>query len=274
VADRRADPDHHRPVAADGPRLIRNPNMRVLIRAWVAAAALLAGQPALADTACGIRKFEGDSFTVCVFDSTTQALQLAWTDSHGAALRNFDRLTKFLGDKAGQVRFAMNAGMFDSAGTPIGLYAENGIVRRPLNTGTGSGNFYLKPNGVFWLDAKGIVRVEPAEKFLFRSSTPAWATQSGPMLVIDNRLNPQIGADGPSKYIRNAVGIRDPHTAAFVVSDTPVSFGRLARFLRDGLQCPDALYLDGAVSSLWIPSSGREDDKSKLGPMIVVSNKN
>ncbi|HEX3675632.1 MAG TPA: phosphodiester glycosidase family protein [Rhizomicrobium sp.] len=236
--------------------------------------ALVASDPALADPACEARTFEGDGFTVCAFDSRTETLRLAWTDSRGIALRSFDRLAKNLGSLTGNVRFAMNAGMFDSAGTPIGLYVENGILRRHLNTDTGSGNFYMKPNGVFWLDADGTVHVEPTGKFPFRSTTPDWATQSGPMLVIDNAFNPQIAADGSSRYIRNAVGVRDAYHAVFVISDAPVSFGRLVRFLRDGLHCPDALYLDGAVSSLWNPSSGRQDEKSRLGPMVVVSNKN
>jgi uncharacterized protein YigE (DUF2233 family) len=58
--------------------------------------------------------------------------------------------------------------------------------------------------------------------------------------------------------------------AFFVISDAPVSFGRLARFLRDGLGCPDALYLDGAVSSLWAPALHREDSASGLGTFVVV----
>ncbi|HZZ37215.1 MAG TPA: hypothetical protein VFE03_15950 [Caulobacteraceae bacterium] len=40
--------------------------------------------------------------------------------------------------------------------------------------------------------------------------------------------------------------------------------------MRDGLACPDALYLDGAVSSLWTPELGRRDGRTNLGPMVVV----
>ena len=44
----------------------------------------------------------------------------------------------------------------------------------------------------------------------------------------------------------------------------------LARLFRDGLGCPDALFLDGSVSSLWDPGAGRMDPHPALGPMLVV----
>ena len=71
-------------------------------------------------------------------------------------------------------------------------------------------------------------------------------------------------------HVRNGVGVADPHTAWFVISEGAVSFGRFARFFLDVLDCPDALYLDGGVSSLWDPGAGRQDPYSSLGPMIAV----
>lgn len=227
-----------------------------------------AGEPA-----CASQVFEAATFTVCPFDSRTADLSLVRTDAKGGALRRFDRVARFLGSRAGDVRFAMNAGMFDSDGAAIGLYVEDGVVRHGLNTANAGGNFYLKPNGVFFIDDKGAPKIETAEVFAGHATAPRWATQSGPMLVIHGALNPQISPDGTSKYIRNAVGIRHDGTAVFVISDDAVSFGRLARFLRDDLGCDDALYLDGAVSSLWVPSQGRQDNRAPLGPMVIVSAK-
>ena len=120
------------------------------------------------------------------------------------------------------------------------------------------------------MNAGGALRLDTTEAFTVRSDTPRWATQSGPKLVIDNQFNPQIAADGPSKNLRNGVGLRDKHTALFVISDTPVSFGKLARLFREDLGCRDALYFDGAVSSAWIPSQHRDDNAAPLGPMVVV----
>jgi uncharacterized protein YigE (DUF2233 family) len=219
---------------------------------------------------CSPRTFEGDGFTVCAFDSKTQKLVLANTDQAGTALRSFDALAAALGPKADRVRFAMNAGMFDDAGLAIGLLIENGTKRHKLNTANGVGNFHLKPNGVFSADTDGTLHVETAKAFAARKAKPLWATQSGPMLVIAGALHPKIAADGPSHYVRNGVGLKDTHTAFFVISEAPVSFGRFARFFRDELNCPNALYFDGSVSSLWVPSKGRKDAAHLLGPMAVV----
>ena len=109
-----------------------------------------AGEPA-----CTAQVFEAATFTVCPFDPRTADLSLVRTDAKGVPLRRFDRLARFLGSRAADVRFAMNAGMFDSDGAAIGLYVENGVVRHRLNTATAGGNFYLKPNGVFFIDDKG-----------------------------------------------------------------------------------------------------------------------
>ncbi len=232
-------------------------------------AVLLAASPAVAGEACVSRTFAQASFLVCPFDSRTQTLALAWMDSRGMRLGSFERLAQALGAKARRVRFAMNAGMFDASGTPVGLYVENGTRRVPLDTGPGDGNFYLRPNGVFSLARDGRVRVETSERFAARGATPLWATQSGPMLVIGGRLHPQISPDGPSKQIRNGVGVRDAHTALFVISQTPVSFGTMARFFRD-LKCADALYLDGAISGVWVPSLRLQTGTNDFGPMAVV----
>ena len=136
----------------------------------------------------------------------------------------------------------------------------------------GPGNFHLKPNGVFWQDDAGALRIDTSERYVALNAHPRFATQSGPMLVIDGALHPRFAADGASHYIRNGVGVLDEHTAYFVISDDAVSFGRFARFFRDGLHCRNALFLDGSVSSLWAPNLQRRDDNHLLGPMIVVLN--
>jgi uncharacterized protein YigE (DUF2233 family) len=79
-----------------------------------------------------------------------------------------------------------------------------------------------------------------------------------------------IAGDGSSRKIRNGVGARAAHTALFVISGTPVSFGRLVRLFRDELRCHDALFLDRVVSSAWLPSAQHRDSGHELGPMVVV----
>lgn len=210
--------------------------------------------------ACHEERFEGSGFTVC---PATGAIEIV----NGA--RRFPQLQASLGSRATNVAFAMNAGMFGSAGQPIGLSIVGGNQVRAINRREGGGNFHLLPNGVFLVRKDGRAEVVTAAAFK-PSPTITYATQSGPMLVIGGKLHPKFDPDGPSHYVRNGVGIAPNGKAMFVISADAVSFGKFARFFRDKLKARNALYFDGSVSSLWDPAAGRMDDFTDLGPMVVV----
>jgi uncharacterized protein YigE (DUF2233 family) len=228
----------------------------------------LAGVAAADDGPCRKVRFEGDDFTVCAYDPARDSLRLA-SQSPSGPIGGFEGLRAFLGKEARHVAFAMNAGMYTTDQRPLGLWIERGKIQQRLNTRSGSGNFYLKPNGVFWTDAEGRPHLTETEAFAKRRPRARWATQSGPLLVLDGQINPHIQPNGVSLNVRNGVGVGGG-TAFFVISDGSVSFGRFARFFLDGLGCPDALYFDGSVSSLWAPSLDREDRKTDLGTFVVV----
>jgi uncharacterized protein YigE (DUF2233 family) len=218
---------------------------------------------------CRQRSFEGSDFTVCAYDARRHRLAL-FSEGADGPLRSFDRLERHLGARARQVRFAMNAGMYDEEGRPIGLYVEEGRERRALNRRDGAGNFHLKPNGVFAMDAEGRVSVRTGDAWARARPQVRFASQSGPMLVIAGRLHPAFQPDGESRHLRNGVGIVDRNRAWFAISEQPVSFGKFARFFRDVLGCRDALFFDGTVSSLWDPGARRRDDGYAFGPMVAV----
>jgi len=230
-------------------------------------------QAAPAQAACSEKRFEGDGFIVCAYEPAHQELRLVSKDNAGDYVRTFAALNASLGKDAARVAFAMNAGMFEESGAPVGLYVQNGEQQHRLITNDGAGNFYLKPNGVFFVDAQGAAHVVATESYAARKGTPQWATQSGPMLLIDNALNPHFQNDGPSHYVRNGAGVTANGETYFAISESSVSFGKFARLFRDVLHCPNALYFDGNVSSLWAPSLGREDHGRALGPMILVLEK-
>jgi uncharacterized protein YigE (DUF2233 family) len=219
-------------------------------------------------SACEFIEFEGSRFTACRYRRGEDRIELV-LDPGGEPLRSLYALGRHLGPRAETLRFAMNAGMYDRAGRPIGLYIEDGRERRALNLRNASGNFHLKPNGVFSVDAEGRVSVGTSERYR-PDPNVRWATQSGPMLVIDGALHPKFSENGTSLHIRNGVGVSDPDTAWFAISEEPVSFGRFARLFRDRLGCRNALFLDGAVSSLWDRPAARQDAYPLLGPMIAV----
>ena len=212
-------------------------------------------------SACSASSFEGNSFTVCSVRGGKVEVR--------SGTRSFPELQARLGSKAETVAFAMNAGMFDEAGRPIGLMIESGKQVRAINRNKGGGNFHLLPNGVFLIRKNGRAEVIATEKFKGASDI-AFASQSGPMLVIEGKLHPKFDSDGTSRYIRNGVGIAPDGTPLFVISDDLVSFGKFARFFRDGLKARNALYFDGSVSSLWDPVNNRMDSFTELGPMVVA----
>lgn len=175
---------------------------------------------------------------------------------------------------AASIALVMNAGMFGEDGQPIGYYVARGNRLKPVNQNKGPGNFHMLPNGIFFGEKEGPWQVLATDSFVDTiEHRPDFATQSGPMLVIEGELHPDFDADGDSRKIRNAVGIDLQGRAHFVISDAPVSFGRLARYFRDVLKVPNALFLDGSVSQIWDPAAGRLDTGPTIGPLIVVRNK-
>ena len=220
---------------------------------------------------CEGASFEGAAFTHCTAVPGRHTIHTVLGPKGGAPYRSLSQLAVNRPNKSHEVAFAVNGGMFDEAGQPIGYYVEDGERRHKLNRNEGYGNFHLLPNGVFYGAAGGPWAVRTSEDFASKvSNRPDFGTQSGPMLVIGGKLHPKIDDDGASRKLRNGVGVDAKGSAHFVISDEPVSFGKLARYFRDVLHCPNALFLDGSVSSLWDPEHGRVDGGPPLGPLIVV----
>ncbi|MEX0341648.1 MAG: phosphodiester glycosidase family protein [Erythrobacter sp.] len=222
------------------------------------------------ESACRSIIFEDTPFTHCLAVPSRHsiAMELGSDGKPYRSLRDFAAASE-----ADSIAFAMNAGIFDSEGTPIGYFVKDSERLQQLSTVSGSGNFYMKPNGVFY-GSGGEWAVRETDWFLANvTERPEFGTQSGPMLVIDGKIHPQITHDGPSRLVRNAVGIDAEGRAHFVISNAPVSFGKLARFYRDELEARNALFLDDTVSLLWNPATDRLDTGAPIGPIVVVRKK-
>jgi uncharacterized protein YigE (DUF2233 family) len=217
---------------------------------------------------CREEMFEGSAYIVCAVNPKQYAIDLYLTRPDGKPYERLDRLAAdhpFL--------FAMNAGMYHEDFSPVGLFVEAGRAVTPLNEGDAPGNFFMKPNGVFYVDAAGNAGVMETAAYAAAAVSPRIATQSGPMLVIDGNIHPMFEPDGESRFIRNGVGVRDPHTVLFAVSRTPVSLGSFARLFRDELGCPNALFFDGAVSALHDGKKYLIGGDSPAGPIVAISEK-
>ncbi len=224
-------------------------------------------------SACQQNIFETYRFTLCSFDPDKHDFSMMVDAQNGTKLRNFSNLGTALGKDKKRLSFAMNAGMYGWDSAPIGLYIENGIKRRGVNTRDAGGNFYNKPNGIFWKDVNGYHISTTDDYIALAPQNVEYASQSGPMLVINGILHPEFVHNGPSRKTRNGVGITATGKTLFVISDDPVSFGVFARYFRDVLKTPNALYFDGTVSALWDAGTGNLTQPYPLGPFIVVMDK-
>jgi|SRR6185437_3450105 len=219
--------------------------------------------------ASGAKSGGSDSrFTTIRVDVRTERLELFLRDDAGRPFKRFDQLRSWLESRNQRLIFAMNAGMFQRDFSPVGLFVQDGQQVAPLNQSDGTGNFFLKPNGVFLVSETGPRIVEASEYPAFAHGVRL-ATQSGPLLVRHGTLHPAISAASTSQLVRNGVGISGD-TVIFVISEQPVNFYEMAIYFRDELHCPDALYLDGVVSSLYSIDLQRNDSKTDLGPIIGV----
>src|SRR5437764_766551 len=132
----------------------------------------------------------------------------------------------------------------------------------------------MKPNGVFYISGD---RAAVAETGAFLKQRPQvdLATQSGPMLVINGRLHPRFDRHSTSLKARDGVGVRADGKVLFAISEGEVSFDAFARLFRDGLNCPNALFLDGgSAATLYVPSRSGHGNIVPLGPMLAVFERN
>lgn len=221
---------------------------------------------------CETRVFEALPYLVCTFEPGKDDIRLFLRDETGAPFGQFDRLANHVAAHGGSLVFAMNAGMYHDDRRPVGLYIEEEKPEMGLVKNAGPGNFGMLPNGVFWIEdgTAGVTEtLEYAERF--GDDPPRFATQSGPMLVVDGALHPELNPDGTSLRRRNGVGISADGTHIyFVISDAPVNFHTFARVFRDELGTPNALYLDGAVSKVYAPALERNETGLDMGPIVGV----
>lgn len=235
---------------------------------WASTAliALIAASPALAGSCQDIAAGDID-FTVCAA-KRHQDLRLFLNDVAGKPFGNFAAVDQALDPQGLRLAFAMNAGMYHPDRSPVGLYVEGGKQVTPLVESPGPGNFGLQPNGVFCVSTDRFSVIETAA---FGKSQPScsYASQSGPMLVINGALHPKFLTDSDSLYIRNGVGVSaDGQTAYFVISNEAANFHDFASFFRDELKTPNALFFDGHISRLYAPELSRNDFGFSMGPIV------
>ncbi len=217
--------------------------------------------------------FRNQIFDVVTIEPNETNIRFHLADAQGKKYRSISNLKNVLQEKNQTMLFAMNGGMYLKDGTPQGLYIEDGKTITPLDTVQEAyGNFYLQPNGVFYLE-KDRVGVLTTKQYIAKKLNPTFATQSGPMLVIDDKLHPVFVEGSKNLHIRNGVGINAAGKVVFAISDKVVNLYDFAMLFKERLGCKNALYLDGFVSRAYIPSLKREELDGNFGVIISATDK-
>jgi uncharacterized protein YigE (DUF2233 family) len=205
-------------------------------------------------------------------------LDLRWKGKDGKPLANFEGLRKELADEGKEIAFATNAGIYGEGPKPCGLLVCQGREEVPLNLQEGEGNFFLKPNGVFFIDDAGIAGIMEAAEYGRIHLKPRIATQSGPLMLRNGVIHPAFNLNSPNKRQRSAVGVRSSDgEVIFALCDREdrvkgrVTFHQMSRFFLH-LGCRDALYLDGDISEMVTnpPPDGKFAPNTFAGMFVVA----
>ena len=219
---------------------------------------------------CQDFKFQEAPFTACTVKIPEDDIRLFLYDKTGNIYGQFQKLDNFLKEERLNIIFATNGGMYHADRSPVGMYVENFKGFSPLIISDGPGNFGLLPNGVFCFNKKEFLILE-TKKFARSKIQCQYATQSGPLLVMDGKIHPKFIKDGTSKFVRSGVGIsRDGSKAIFLISNQAVNFHHFASTFLYRLEIDNALYLDGNISRLYSPKLNRIDFGFDIGPIIAV----
>lgn len=219
---------------------------------------------------------DGQLFDVYFVDLKQTELEIFHQNEKGEKFKSIKNLKSYLQGKSKKLLFATNGGMFKKDLSPTGLYVENGKTRFPLNTdknlGGGYSNFYsIYPNGVFYVKKNKEFGIVKREEY-HTAEEVEFATQSGPMLMIDGEINTNFNKNSKSKFIRNGVGITSRGRMMFAISHEPVTLFDFSRIFKY-YGCDRALYLDGYVSEMYLPELKRIVTSNEFALIIGVTEK-
>ena len=215
-------------------------------------------------------RVDENGFILHEVDLNKNEVHFYWKDAVNKRYGSLQSLKTALASKGKNLLFATNGGMYTQEHVPQGLYIERGEVKQKIDRKTkGYGNFYLVPNGIFCLYDDNKASVVSTSSFTL-DNTIKYATQSGPMLIIDGYYNPKLTKGSKNLHIRNGVGILPNGNILFAMSKKKTNFYDFATLFKQK-GCLNALYLDGFVSRTYLPSKDWIQLDGNFGVIIGVS---
>ena len=213
--------------------------------------------------------FDKDDFVTYIVNTQKQDLQFYWKDENSNIISSLQNLRSYVERKKQKLIFAMNGGMFKKDLSSQGLFISNGQILTQLDTTNGIGNFYLQPNGVFYISTNNIPVICKTVDFKNYEKIK-YATQSGPMLVVDGKIHSAFKDGSTNLNIRNGVGILPNNNVVFAMSKKEINLYDFAKYFQS-LGCKNALYLDGFVSRTYLPEKKWIQLDGNFGVMIGVT---
>lgn len=183
-------------------------------------------------------------------------IRMHWMDKDEIPYTTFSNLKKDFPD----LKFITNAGVLNKSLKPTGLYIENGklisSVKFLQNTKV---NYGIHPTGIFYINHAGAHIVPATQHFNHKNVT--WAIQGGPMLIINETINPSL--TNTKKIVRNGVGVKKDGTLYFTIMNC--TYKELARHFKDK-GCVNAMSLSEGDAEIW--EEGNKKRYHNFGPMI------
>jgi len=221
--------------------------------------------------------FKGIKLNLFTCSTDSNTVKLHWKNTSGKNFENLGNVLGYLNASKTEVLMLTNGGMYNPNAEPQGLYIEKKKILRPLDTTKpkNSGNFYMQPNGVFYVESGGKCKIDSTDRFAYllykKGIKPEYATQSGPMLVRGGKINSNFTKNSTNRKLRSGVGIAASGKVVFVISEGDINFYDFALFFKEVFGCNNALFLDGVVSRMYLKDFKSNEKGGDFGPIISVT---
>jgi uncharacterized protein YigE (DUF2233 family) len=212
---------------------------------------------------------DDNRFITYVVNPKKENISFFYKNKKNENFSNAENLKNWLKTKKKELVFATNGGMYKKDHSPQGLYIEKNILISKIDTTSANGNFYLKPNGVFYITNDKKASICETTTFI-ENKNIAFATQSGPMLVIDGKIHTSFKENSTNLNIRNGVGILPNNQVVFAISKKEINFYDFADYFKK-IGCKNALYLDGFVSRTYLPEKNWKQSDGDFGVIIGIT---
>ena len=291
----------------------------------------------------------GDKYFLYIGNPNKHRYKFFWKRKSGLAYKYPDVVSQNFSEKNAPL-LLVNGGIFEKDLKPLGLYIESGEELSDINLKRPArfiGNFYMQPNGVFFVTNRGEVDIKETSEFIKvyqrsnrldatsnttlppvnstktsnerslsrfdetggqdvgkhtlaqdtisnsdlptnlsrhratmrkRYTTPQsrlypaieHAIQSGPMLLINGKINRDFSRHSKNLFMRSGIGVAKDRSVVIILSEEVISFYRFAKlFKKHGAY--NALYLDGGPTAvMYEPNLGQLGGKNPLVTMIGV----